>query len=56
MTRIFYALGSIFGGLAVALGSIFGGLAVALGAFGAHGMANILTPERLIIYETAVRY
>jgi len=45
MTRIFFALGSIYGGLAVALG-----------AFGAHGLANILTPERLITYETAVRY
>ena len=45
MTRIFFALGSIFGGLAVGLG-----------AFGAHGLANILTPERLITYETAVRY
>lgn len=45
MTRIFFALGSIFGGLAVALG-----------AFGAHGLANILSPEHLITYETAVRY
>ena len=45
MTRIFFALGSIFGGLAVGLG-----------AFGAHGLVNILTPERLVTYETAVRY
>ena len=45
MTRIFFALGSIFGGLAVGLG-----------AFGAHGSANILSPEHLITYETAVRY
>jgi len=45
MTRIFFALGSIFCGLAVGLG-----------AFGAHGLENILTPERLITYETAVRY
>jgi uncharacterized membrane protein YgdD (TMEM256/DUF423 family) len=45
MTRIFFALGSIFGGLAVGLG-----------AFGAHGLGNILTPARLVTYETAVRY
>jgi len=45
MTRIFYTLGSIFGGLAVGLG-----------AFGAHGLVNILSPERLITYQTAVRY
>ncbi len=45
MTRIFFTLGSIFGGLAVGLG-----------AFGAHGLANILSPEHLITYETAVRY
>ncbi len=45
MSRIFFALGSIFGGLAVGLG-----------AFGAHGLANMLTPERLVTYETAVRY
>ena len=45
MTRIFFSLGSIFSGLAVGLG-----------AFGAHGLANILSPEHLITYETAVRY
>ncbi len=30
--------------------------AVALGAFGAHGLRQILSPEMLAIYETAVRY
>jgi len=39
-----------------ALGSIFGGLAVALGAFGAHALTGRLTPERLANFETGARY
>jgi uncharacterized membrane protein YgdD (TMEM256/DUF423 family) len=31
-------------------------LATAFGAFGAHALRNHLAPERLQIYETAVRY
>lgn len=31
-------------------------LGVALGAFGAHALGDILTPERLETFETAVRY
>jgi len=38
------------------VGTILGGLAVAFGAFGAHGLKNIVTPERLDTFETAVRY
>ena len=38
------------------LGSLFGFFGVALGAFGAHGLKNILSPEMLAIFETAVRY
>lgn len=38
------------------LGSIFAGLAVILGAFGAHGLADKLTPDRLANFETAARY
>lgn len=37
-------------------GCVFGGLAVALGAFGAHALQSRLTPDRLAIFETAVRY
>ena len=37
-------------------GCLFGGLAVALGAFGAHALQSQLTPDRLAIFETAVRY
>ncbi len=38
------------------LGCISAGIGVAAGAFGAHGLKNILTPDMLTIYETAVRY
>lgn len=38
------------------LGAILAFLAVALGAFGAHGLKNVLSPERLATFETAVRY
>ncbi|MGB0347755.1 MAG: DUF423 domain-containing protein, partial [Balneolaceae bacterium] len=31
-------------------------LAVALGAFGAHALTDVLTPERLETWETAVFY
>lgn len=38
------------------LGSILAGLAVATGAFGAHGLQKLVTPERLETWEKAVRY
>lgn len=31
-------------------------LAVLIGAFGAHGLKNMVTPERLVTFETGVRY
>jgi uncharacterized membrane protein YgdD (TMEM256/DUF423 family) len=37
-------------------GAILGGLAVAFGAFGAHTLAGRVTPERLQVFETGVRY
>ncbi|MCC7491630.1 MAG: DUF423 domain-containing protein [Fimbriimonadaceae bacterium] len=37
-------------------GALLAGLAVLLGAFGAHGLRDHLTPERLAVYEVAVRY
>lgn len=40
----------------VALGAALAGIGVALGAFGAHGLADMVTPERLKVFETAVRY
>jgi uncharacterized membrane protein YgdD (TMEM256/DUF423 family) len=39
-----------------ALGSLSAGIAVALGAFGAHALKARLTPEMLAVYETGVRY
>ncbi len=38
------------------LAGVFGGLGVALGAFGAHALKARLLPDRLITFETAVRY
>lgn len=38
------------------LGAIFAGLAVATGAFGAHGLENMVSAERLLTWEKAVRY
>ncbi len=37
-------------------GAILSGLAVAMGAFGAHALKDVLTPERLETYKTAVSY
>ena len=31
-------------------------LAVMIGAFGAHGLKNMVTPEKLVTFETGVRY
>ncbi|MES2526784.1 MAG: DUF423 domain-containing protein [Bdellovibrionota bacterium] len=31
-------------------------LAVVIGAFGAHGIKNIVSPEKLVTFETGVRY
>jgi uncharacterized membrane protein YgdD (TMEM256/DUF423 family) len=45
MSRLFFALGALAAGVAVALG-----------AFGAHGLENRVTPERLQTFETGVRY
>lgn len=38
------------------IGAVLAGLAVALGAFGAHGLKQMVTPERLTVFETAARY
>jgi uncharacterized membrane protein YgdD (TMEM256/DUF423 family) len=40
----------------IALAAITGFLAVAFGAFGAHGLKNQLSPERLGWIDTATRY
>jgi uncharacterized membrane protein YgdD (TMEM256/DUF423 family) len=38
------------------IGSILAGIAVATGAFGAHGLKNIVSAEMLDTWDTAVRY
>lgn len=40
----------------LATGFIFLALAVLIGAFGAHGLKNFVTPEKLVTFETGVRY
>ena len=38
------------------LAGVLGASAVAAGAFGAHGLADLVTPDRLAVWETAARY
>ncbi len=45
MNRIFFIIGALFGGLAVAAG-----------AYGAHAGAQYLSPESVITFGKAVRY
>ena len=45
MERIFFGLGALLAGIAVALG-----------AFGAHALKTHLSPEDLVTFETGVRY
>jgi uncharacterized membrane protein YgdD (TMEM256/DUF423 family) len=40
----------------LAAGCLWAALAVLLGAFGAHALQSKLSPERLAVWETAVRY
>ncbi len=41
---------------AIRLSCVFGALSVILGAFGAHGLREILSPDLMDIYKTAVLY
>ena len=38
------------------IGAVFGLLVVAFGAFGAHSLRDIVTPERLAVFQTGVQY
>lgn len=38
------------------VGSLLLGLGVLIGAFGAHGLKSLVSPEKLITFETGVRY
>ncbi|WP_440995133.1 DUF423 domain-containing protein [Arhodomonas sp. SL1] len=48
--------GTTSGRGSLAIGSLAAMLGVALGAFGAHALEGVLSPERLAVWETAVRY
>ena len=37
-------------------GIIFAGISVILGAFGAHALKALIPPEKIIVFETGVRY
>jgi uncharacterized membrane protein YgdD (TMEM256/DUF423 family) len=43
-------------GRILAIAGVLLALATVFGAFGAHGLKGYLSPDRLQIYETAVRY
>jgi uncharacterized membrane protein YgdD (TMEM256/DUF423 family) len=40
----------------VAFSALLLALAVLIGAFGAHGLKNLVTPERLAVFHTGVEY
>ncbi|MDZ4773661.1 MAG: DUF423 domain-containing protein [Planctomycetota bacterium] len=40
----------------ISVGAFLGGLAVVTGAFGAHGLKERLTPDKLDLWHTAVLY
>lgn len=42
--------------LILIIGSIYGMLSVILGAFGAHAFKDMLSTEKLVSFETGVRY
>ncbi|WP_435103249.1 DUF423 domain-containing protein [Arhodomonas sp. AD133] len=44
------------GRAAMVFGALAGLVGVVLGAFGAHALSGMLSPERLEVWETAVRY
>ena len=37
-------------------GAVFAGTGVAAGAWGSHGLRSVVSPELLMVFETAVRY
>ncbi len=41
---------------ALIAGAVLAAAAVILGAFGAHALKEVMAPEKLLVYETGVRY
>ncbi|MFR9166468.1 MAG: DUF423 domain-containing protein [Dysgonomonas sp.] len=42
--------------LVLTIGALYGMLSVILGAFGAHAFKKILSPDKLLSFDTGVRY
>jgi len=40
----------------LAAAAVLAGIGVTFGAFGAHGLKDLVEPERLVTWDTAVRY
>lgn len=49
-------MGVLTAGRLLQIGAILAGVGVAIGAFGAHGLKASVTPDRLAVFETGVRY
>lgn len=41
---------------AIVFGASFAAIAVILGAFGAHALKAVMAPDKLLVFETGVRY
>ena len=41
---------------AIIFGASFAAIAVILGAFGAHALKSLMAPDKLLVFETGVRY
>jgi uncharacterized membrane protein YgdD (TMEM256/DUF423 family) len=41
---------------AIVFGASFAAIAVMLGAFGAHALKSLMAPDKLLVFETGVRY
>ncbi len=41
---------------AIVFGASFAAVAVILGAFGAHALKSLMAPDKLLVFETGVRY
>ncbi|MCW4468576.1 DUF423 domain-containing protein [Flavobacterium sp. MFBS3-15] len=40
----------------IAVAAVLGAIGIILGAFGAHGLKELIEPDKIIVFETGVRY
>lgn len=40
----------------IAIAAVLGAIGIILGAFGAHGLKKLIEPDKIIVFETGVRY